>query len=58
MKTFWGEMKNLIGKIILKQITLDSRLFALSLYLDEHKISEAEGTFIDFSSLTAKGCIA
>lgn len=42
IKTFWVKVKNLIKKIILKQITLDSKLFIIALFLDEHKFGKAE----------------
>ncbi len=58
IKKFWVEVKNLIEKIILKQITLDSKLFIMALYPDKHNFNKAESTFIYFSSLIAKRCIA
>lgn len=58
IKTFWVEIKNLLEKIISKQIVLDSKLFIMALYPDNHKFNKAETTFIDFSLLIAKRCVA
>lgn len=58
IKTLWLEVKNLIEKIITKQIMLDSKLFTMALYPNKHDFGKAESTFIDFSSLIAQPCIA
>lgn len=48
IKTCWVEVKNLIEKVILKQIELDSNSFIMSLYPDKQTFSKAESTLIDF----------
>lgn len=58
IKAFWTEVKNIIEKIILKEVSLDPKLFLSALYPGEQDLSKSERTFIDISSLAAKKCIA
>lgn len=47
-----------IEKILSKQLTLDSKLFIRALYPEKHKFTKTVSSFINFTSLIAKRCIA